>query len=685
MSRRVLRRLQSGQKHSIDLDNRGLSESDDTDLSPTHKPSCNSATGESPVNPFEVLERERTPSDEEAKEDDDVDDSEAGVGGCGDESKKHGGGQENDRSQATDSLKRKKKKKKKKQKEAKEEDVESVAQEVREMLGETEHQSAVITSSAASTTHSPVRNLLGVDYRHLQPDNEMRRIFGARVVQADAGKKRTRSRGHIKTTKLVSPKQNWPHVGKSGISMVLLEGREEPQFKFDHSPKYRQMQFQFLDAVESLNPDNIVAVVNTHPYHIDGLLQLSDIMRIGDDIQTATELVERALYCFESSFHPLFNIAQGNCRLDYRYDENRSFFIAIFKKLVYVGQKGCHRTALEFCKLLLALDPDSDPLCVTLMIDFYAIKSGEYAYLLQFYEELEPKKNLSQLPNFALSIALAKFYLSTKSTDDSSGKLRQEADKMLQNALIAFPASLKVLLDKCNIQPDKRVENHSFFGPNCSASHPSSLMSLIHLYVGRCWHLYKESEVMSWLEANVNAALDRVDKKDPAVNTSAEHRKVRYQGMPRNIYRHIMLSEIKDATATLPADMSRVTILSFDPLPPLDRISSYSRPQNANRRETDHNVLQSLFQSLFPNYVLAEPRQQVGGAEDGAAANQDIASDDGATASGDSTQDFRRSVTSLLDAMRDLLTNIHLPEVNQEGDADDSEDDDDDDVEEEAR
>ena len=29
-------------------------------------------------------------------------------------------------------------------------------------------------------------------------------------------------------------------------------------------------------------------------------------------------------------------------------------------------------------------------------------------------------------------------------------------------------------------------------------------------------------------------------------------RKVRYQGTPRNIYRHFIISDIKDATATLP-------------------------------------------------------------------------------------------------------------------------------------
>lgn len=34
-------------------------------------------------------------------------------------------------------------------------------------------------------------------------------------------------------------------------------------------------------------------------------------------------LLERALYIFERSFHTLFNVSRGNCRLEYRRAENR--------------------------------------------------------------------------------------------------------------------------------------------------------------------------------------------------------------------------------------------------------------------------------------------------------------------------------------------------------------------------
>ena len=51
----------------------------------------------------------------------------------------------------------------------------------------------------------------------------------------------------------------------------------------------------------------------------------------------------------------------------------RAFFIAIFRHIHYIGARACHRTALEFCKLALSLDPLEDPLGILLMMDFYAL------------------------------------------------------------------------------------------------------------------------------------------------------------------------------------------------------------------------------------------------------------------------------------------------------------------------
>lgn len=45
----------------------------------------------------------------------------------------------------------------------------------------------------------------------------------------------------------------------SGISMSLLESKNGLQyFTFEHNRDYQQVQFKFLDAVESMDPNNIV-------------------------------------------------------------------------------------------------------------------------------------------------------------------------------------------------------------------------------------------------------------------------------------------------------------------------------------------------------------------------------------------------------------------------------------------
>ena len=62
-------------------------------------------------------------------------------------------------------------------------------------------------------------------------------------------------------------------------------------------------------------------LLNEHPFHIDSMLQLSEICKMGEDSTRAAELVERTLYALEAAFHPLFNLAVGTSRLDYKRQE----------------------------------------------------------------------------------------------------------------------------------------------------------------------------------------------------------------------------------------------------------------------------------------------------------------------------------------------------------------------------
>lgn len=69
---------------------------------------------------------------------------------------------------------------------------------------------------------------------------------------------------------------------------------------------------------------------------------------------------------------------------------------------------------------------------------------------------------------------------------------------------------------------------------------------------------------------------------------------MRFQHAPRNIFRHIILSDLKDVTVSLPTELANEPVMTFDPLPPSDSIISYTRPA----RFVHEQVLSNLFLCL---------------------------------------------------------------------------------------
>lgn len=434
-----------------------------------------------------------------------------------------------------------------------------------------------------------------VQHKHLNPYNELKRIFGSKTVQAEQNKRRGRGRfGYLKKTWLVCPRDNWPPIGKSGLTMSLDQSIEATgnvqHFVYEHSTSYKQIQLRFLQAVESLNPENIISIINIHSYHVDALLQIAELCKLSEDLPMAAEFIERALYCLECAFHPSFNVTTAQCRLDYRKQQNRALFITLFKHLGFVGGRACYRTSLEFCKLLLSLDPEGDPLAVVLTIDFYALRAKEYEWFIEFCNLWESSRNLTQLPNIAYSLALAHFRLGNKDS----------ADMLLQNALIMFPGVLILLIEKCSIQTDTKVIYHDFFNSKAQASTSPALEKLQNLYIARSFHLWKETDILPWLEECVHAVLNRIEKDD-YIKYCQVKRSKRYQGrLPKNILRHIILADMKEVIVNVQEIQNEGPVLSHDPLPPIDSIDIYKRP-TANDRiaQNSSNFLSLFFSSLF--------------------------------------------------------------------------------------
>ncbi|KAI5276857.1 transcription factor 25 isoform X1 [Manis pentadactyla] len=535
---------------------------------------------------------------------------------------------------------RKKKKKQKNKKNSAGETSENGLEDIDRILERIEDGSGL--SRPGPPPLSSKKHVLYVEHRHLNPDTELKRYFGARAVLGEQ-RPRQRQRVYPKCTWLTTPKSTWPRYTKPGLSMRLLESKKgASSFAFEHSEEYQQTQHKFLTAVESMEPNNIVVLLQTSPYHVDSLLQLSDACRFQEDQEMARDLVERALYSLECACHPLFSLTSGTCRLDYRRPENRSFYLALYKQMSFLEKRGCPRTALEYCKLILSLEPDEDPLCMLLLVDHLALRARCYEYLIRLFQEWEPHRNLSQLPNFAFSVPLAYFLLSQHADlPEQLSPEREKASLLIQQALTMFPGALMPLLEYCSVRPDPAVASHHFFGPDAEISQPPALSQLVSLYLGRSHFLWKEPATMSWLEENVREVLQAVDAGDPAVAACESRRKVLYQHAPRNIHRHVVLSEIKEAVAALPPDVTTQSVMGFDPLPPLDTIYSYVRPERLSA-VSHGNTIALFFRSLLPSYTTEGERTEDGGP---------------------GALNHNQGLNRLMLALRDMMANFHFHDL----------------------
>ncbi|CAF1066332.1 unnamed protein product [Adineta steineri] len=544
-------------------------------------------------------------------------------------------------------------------------------------------------SEAASSSKDIVSDLLSTDNRLLNPINEMKKKFGSSIVEqierennptaqamlANMPAQRRRayqilqqqqqrpSTRLAKQNAFIFTKVGWPNYFKFGLLMKPSSPLSETAintgnyFQFEYDKDYQRLQIQFFDHVDQHNLQGIMDILRHHPYHIDALIHLSDVSRMQDDTPTAVDLIERALYSFQQSFHPLFSITRGECRLEYRIQENRSFFISLFKHIIYIGERGCSRTALEFCKVLLSLDPIDDPLAIVLLLDYYAIRSEEYNYLIRFYTEQNQRLKLDGLPNFIYSLALAYFRISSF----------DKANETLQNALIRFPSMLKYILDKLSIRPDRTVEKCRYFSDS-ERYETEALKCIQQLYAVRMSNEWKEKDELDFLKDNVNHVIQIIEQnQDPRIANYTEL-KTEYRKTPINVCRHIVLSESNEIRGFLTNAMQNAnTFYTFDPFPPTDSIVGFQRPERPTMQvNSSYNSFGMFLRSLMPNFnlenFLVDPNAQ-GGAVGGGGGG------------GENDVGMLQALQeSIRDFIRDIgVTNIHEDQLQQPPGEDDNE------------
>uniref|UniRef100_A0A7S3QSV4 Transcription factor 25 n=1 Tax=Dunaliella tertiolecta TaxID=3047 RepID=A0A7S3QSV4_DUNTE len=273
-----------------------------------------------------------------------------------------------------------------------------------------------------SATRPKSLEVLSVDTRALRGDDELRRIFGASVIASvdreEASQiNRMRGRGAqrnsavarrvMKKGLLVTPKDHWPLLDPTAMSMQSNGWKDGVQvFQYTWSQGYRYTQRAFERSQATYDPNAVAALLHQAPYHVDSLLTMYDLYRQLGENQYAEETLLRALYALEMAWHPAFDIRTANCRLDFQVPENRALFVTLFRHVQALSRSGCHRTALECNKLLLALEPQ-DPLGATCLMDYLALRAESYEYLRDFALHFDGDQSLAIRPNFSFSLALA--------------------------------------------------------------------------------------------------------------------------------------------------------------------------------------------------------------------------------------------------------------------------------------
>ncbi|KAI5250009.1 DUF654-domain-containing protein [Aureobasidium subglaciale] len=445
-------------------------------------------------------------------------------------------------------------------------------------------------TNTADPTTSEICRLLSVDTSSLHAANEMRRLFGRAALEGDndddnnaGGRRRNRGGGQQaglaaalgrrpggrsdglaalsrRRNIFIQGKEEWPVATSGGLGMEVIEKRSDGtvEYAFVHSRIYQDVQSQFETCVASMDPQRMVLLLQHNPYHISTLLQVSEIAKQERDHTTSGDLLERALFSFGRAVHSTFsaNLQQGKARLDFRRPENREFWLAACRYISNLGMRSTWRTVYEWSKLLLSLDPENDPYCISLIIDQYALRGRQAQNFLDLVNNPIFTSKWKHLPNVQLSRALALVRVG----DTAKGK------QSLYTAVSRFTWVAARLFQELNIDPPPGVWGKS----------PRTDSEKLHseVYATRAKDLWNTPEASDLL-VEVSSALSS-DIAEPGVVD---------RDITLNEGRHILMSDLPPLIALLPRSITAKVTSASDPLPPQDNIASYA-PSGTSRNAT---------------------------------------------------------------------------------------------------
>ena len=315
------------------------------------------------------------------------------------------------------------------------------------------------------------------------------------------------------------------------------------------------------------------------------MLQVSEIAKQQGDHSVSGDLLERALFSFGRSVHSSFHtsLAKGEARLDFRRPENREFWLASWRYISNLGQRGTWRTAYEWARLILGLDPEGDPYCIGLILDQLALRGGQFE---QFVDLANAKDSCfgdwGHFPNIKISKALAEYRL----------KRPTECRASLAQAIMDYPWLFARLFQELNLDHIPK----SIWGKE-ARSEREKLES--ETYISRARDLWNTPETISLLvEVAQSVAV-------------APGGKINNEPITLNEARHLLLSDIPALISLLPRSLTSMQTSASDPLPPPDNISPYDfiEPSGSYQSHLHSTSLEHTDADALPAEAADEARE----------------------------------------------------------------------------
>jgi len=321
-----------------------------------------------------------------------------------------------------------------------------------------------------------------------------------------------------------------------GAHMIVKNGH----ITFEASRGYRATQQHFQSLVLTYDPRLIADMLQQTPHHVDALLAYYDFLVSSEQNQEAYACLRRALFVLESWLSPAFKDALGtaSCKFapfalkpdalrdDWGEDAglNGALIRALTLAMRLAGRRDCYEAALALNKLVVSLDPLSDPSFSCLALDYYALRAGQARWLVD--NRKIANWDPAVLPNAAFGRALALFVLDerARADDECRAAVRRWSGYVVELNLGGFDVVLP-WLNKHRIK-DTVADR------------------LVRVAAMRHANLWKDPRRVAWLLDNVKAVASSGALSDFPAHAAAV----------QQFYALAVLSDFNDVVAIIPRD-----------------------------------------------------------------------------------------------------------------------------------